>query len=311
MCHKRNTVISLYFALRTKLFNNLRHFYVVKWSRDHYIFLMKTLAILILTISLPTFSWAGISQTYYKGISSGLSGYELKTALAEKISIGHIDKGYGALISVYFKSDADRSYDNDGSLVDIYSENPSSYDNYKYSSKKQVCGNYRGESNCFNREHIFPQSGFGKGKPMKTDFFHVFPTDGYVNGKRSNHPFGEVARPTWVSQNGSKLGANTIGKFRGTVFEPIDEFKGDIARALLYFATRYENRITGFRHKMLNGTRDQVYADWFIAMLLRWHKMDPVSPHETQRNNIGYHFQGNRNPFIDHPEYVEKIWASL
>ena len=94
------------------------------------------------------------------------------------------------------------------------------------------------------------------------------------------------------------------------VFEPIDEFKGDIARALLYFATRYEGRVGSFNHVMFDGSREQVYTTWFLNMLVKWHKMDPVSPHEIHRNDVGFRFQGNRNPFIDHPEFVEKIWGS-
>ena len=60
---------------------------------------------------------------------------------------------------------------------------------------------------------------------------------------------------------------------------------------------------------MLNGTANQVYKRWFLNILLRWHKLDPVSPHEQQRNDAGEQFQGNRNPFVDHPEYVEMIWG--
>ena len=61
---------------------------------------------------------------------------------------------------------------------------------------------------------------------------------------------------------------------------------------------------------MLNGSKDQVYKTWFVKLLLKWHKMDPVSQHEIQRNNVGQKFQGNRNPFIDHPEWVEAIWGN-
>jgi len=270
---------------------------------------MKTLAILIITISFSFLATANTAQVFYQN-TEGFSGYKLKTVLKEKLKSTHRDNGYSALIEVYFQSDTDNEYDHDGSLVDMYSENPTSYDDYKYTSKKQVCGTYSGEAGCFNREHIVPQSSFQKASPMRSDFFHVYPTDGYVNNRRSNHPFGEVAQPSWVSQNGSKLGTNSFGKYRGTVFEPIDEFKGDIARALLYFATRYEDRVASFNNPMFNGSRDQVYADWFIDMLVRWHKLDPVSDHEIHRNEVGFKYQGNRNPFIDHPEFVEKIWGS-
>lgn len=269
---------------------------------------MNILAKVMIVISFPLVSMASI-QTYYSGVEN-LSGYALKTALKDKIKKSHKDRGYGSLMNVYFKSDADRSFENDGSIVDIYSEEPSSYDPYTFDSKADKCGSYKKESDCFNREHLFPQSVFHKSNPMRSDIHHVFPTDGYVNGKRSSYPFGEVKNPRWTSKNGSKLGVNTFGSYTGTVFEPIDEFKGDVARALLYFATRYEERIANWGHDMLNGTRDQVYANWFIALLIKWHKQDPVSQHEINRNDIAQKYQGNRNPFVDHPEWVERIWGS-
>lgn len=246
-------------------------------------------------------------SSYYGNVDS-LSGYKLKTALKNIIGNGHIDRGYGALIDVFFKSDLDRSFENDKSLVDIYSEDPKSIDPYKYKSKSQKCGSYKKESDCFNREHIFPQGFFKHKSPMKSDFFHVFPTDGYVNNVRRSYPFGEVVKPKFISRNGSKLGRNVFGNYNGVVFEPIDEFKGDIARALLYFATRYEDRIQRFTFSELDGTKTQVYKSWYIQLLLKWHRLDPVSSHEQNRNEVGYRYQGNRNPFIDHPEWVERIW---
>uniref|UniRef100_UPI0035651F11 endonuclease n=1 Tax=Lutibacter sp. TaxID=1925666 RepID=UPI0035651F11 len=91
-----------------------------------------------------------------------------------------------------------------------------------------------------------------------------------------------------------------------------DEFKGDIARMYFYFATRYENVITtwGVSYDMFNGTTDQVFAEPFLTVLMTWHTNDPVSTHEIDRNNAIYARQGNRNPFIDHPEYVAQIWST-
>lgn len=94
------------------------------------------------------------------------------------------------------------------------------------------------------------------------------------------------------------------------MFEPIDEFKGDVARALLYFATRYEDKMQNYSHEMLNGTKTQCFSNWFKNVLLTWHTQDPVSPREITRNNAVYAFQGNRNPYIDHPEYVQAIWGT-
>ncbi len=265
--------------------------------------------IVVISFSLSAYSYDNKSG-FYSEVDTE-SGYKLKTALKNIVKRTHRNRGYGALMNVYFKSDADKTYDNDGSIVDMYSENPTSYDSYKFATKGKKCGSYKKESDCFNREHLFPQSIFGKAAPMRSDFFHVYPTDGYVNGRRSNHPFGEVNKASWTSKNGSKLGSNTTQGYRGKVFEPIDEFKGDIARALFYFATRYEDRISSWSHPMLNGTKDQVYQTWFVKLLLKWHKMDPVSAHEIRRNEIGSKYQGNRNPFIDNPEWIESIWGHV
>ncbi|MCO4754802.1 MAG: endonuclease [Bacteriovoracaceae bacterium] len=269
----------------------------------------KLILLFVLSFSLNSFSSTLDGSEAYYSLDDSLRGYQLKSKLKEIISKDHKDRGYGALLGIYLKSDADKTYDGDGSIVDMYSEMPNYADPYTYKSKSQSCGNYRRESDCYNREHIFPQSVFNKRSPMRSDFFHVYPSDGYVNGRRSNFPFGEVNRPTWTSANGSKVGKNSSGGYSGKVFEPIDEFKGDIARSLLYFATRYEDQVSRWHHAMLNGTKDQVYKAWFLKLLLKWHKQDPVSEHEIRRNNVGQSFQGNRNPFIDHPEWVEAIWG--
>src|SRR5690606_41593555 len=86
-------------------------------------------------------------------------------------------------------------------------------------------------------------SVFNEGSPMSTDGPHVVPTDGYVNGQRSNHPIGKVSSASWTSTNGSKKGSSAVPGYSGTVFEPIDEFKGDVARVYFYF--RSEERRVG------------------------------------------------------------------
>ncbi|MDF4367401.1 endonuclease, partial [Vibrio parahaemolyticus] len=174
------------------------------------------------------------------------------------------------------------------------------------------------EGDCYNREHSFPKSWFGgKVEPMNSDGHHLFATDGYVNAKRSNWPFGEVGTATYVSSNGSKLGqASTSLGYSGTVFEPIDEFKGDFARAYFYMATRYENVVGNWEGNssnadaVLDGSSSTVFEPWMLNMLKRWHKNDPVSEKERNRNQQVFDFQGNRNPFIDHPEFVEQIWGN-
>ncbi|KOY52907.1 endonuclease [Polaribacter dokdonensis] len=272
---------------------------------------------------LPLFLMAaslciGQAPAGYYSSATG-SGYTLKTQLKNIISNGHIDQGYGALYNAYETSDTDSFYENDNTVLDMYSENPSGSDPYNYTHGDRKCGNYNSENDCYNREHIFPQGFFNSQSPMRTDIHHVVPSDGSVNGRRSNYPFGEVNNATHTSLNGSKVGNNNVFGYTGIVFEPLDEFKGDIARMLFYFATRYEDDVTDSSwddpndssNNPLNGTNNQVYEEWYIQLLYKWHLEDPVSQREIVRNNEAYDFQGNRNPFIDHPEYVSEIWSSV
>ncbi len=248
------------------------------------------------------------SPSYYNSVNKK-TGYSLKSELSRIISSTHKNNSYDSLYRAYEMGDSDTTFDNDGTVLDIYSEDPNGADPYNYTHFRKKCGNYKTESNCYNREHLFPQSLFYKRSPMRSDYFHVVPTDGKVNGMRGSYPFGEVSEVTWKSRNGSKLGKSKDPKFRGMVFEPIDEFKGDVARALLYFATRYERQITRFKeHAMTNGSSQQVYTKWFLKTLVRWHQMDPVSDHERQRNEAGCRFQKNRNPYIDNPRWVMDVW---
>jgi endonuclease I/chitodextrinase len=191
-----------------------------------------------------------------------------------------------------------------------YTENPNGADAYEFNHGVDRCGNYSGEADCHNREHIIPQSSFGSASPMQNDIHHVVPSDGYVNGQRGSLPFGTVSSANWTSLNGSKRGPSNISGYSGNVFEPIDEFKGDIARAILYFVTRYENTVDGYTSfDMFNGTENQALEDWALDMLLDWHyNVDPVDQREIDRNDAAYNYQGNANPFVDHPEYANMIW---
>lgn len=253
----------------------------------------------------------------YYSSASGLSGYSLKTALYNIIK-GHNSQGYSAIWTFYAANELDTYYENDGSILDIYSEKPSGADSYSYTKSSDQCGNYSGEGNCYNREHSFPRSWFGGDvEPMNSDVHHIFATDGFVNSKRSSFPYGEVGSASYVSSNGSKLGNAASGSgYSGTVFEPIDEFKGDLARAAFYMATRYENVIAGWENNssysdaVLDGSAAKVFENWALALLISWHNSDPVSAKEIARNEAAFAHQGNRNPFVDHPEYVAAIWGS-
>ncbi len=277
--------------------------------------------------------FAQIPSGYYNTATG--SGYTLKTNLKkiiDNVNDGiasenlHNDQGYAALWTLYTQSAfRDNYYENDGSLLDLYSENASGVDPYNYISTSQQCGSYSSEGDCYNREHLVPQSYFDNFAidPMKNDAFHVFPSDGKVNGDRNNLSFGIVSTASYTSQNGSKRGPNTVGSYSnysGTVFEPVNDFKGDVARAYFYFATRYEDLMDDFygaanastcqAKNMFDGSINKVFSDNFILILIKWHKQDPVSAKEIAQNNAIYTHQANRNPFIDHPEYVCDIWPT-
>ena len=295
----------------------------------------KNYTLLFLTIF--SIGFAQIPSGYYDNAVG--TGYGLKSQLKTIITNGHIDRLYGSgtgttnngLWSGYGTTDRDNGigYENDNTIVDIYSENPTGVDPYNFNfstasgSNRGQCGNYTSEGDCYNREHLIPQSYFGSTGIMRNDIQHVYPTDGKVNAIHSDYAFGKVGLvATTTSLNGSKLG-NALNSgysagFSGIVFEPIDEFKGDVARVYFYFATRYEDQMATFYTSfttpdcrvMFDGTSNQVFSQTFLNILLTWNSQDPVSTKEVVRNNAAYNHQGNRNPFIDNNSYVTSIWGA-
>lgn len=271
----------------------------------------KQLFLAILCIVFTTFN-AQIPANYYDS-ANGLSNAALKSQLRNIIS-GHIDHGYGGLWTAYATTDRDYFYENDGSILDIYSEKPTATDPYNFTLSTNQCNSagYTNEGDCYNREHIVPQSLFNSASPMVSDIHFIRPTDGKVNNYRNNYPFGNVATSTYVSLNGSKLGSSASIGYTDVVFEPINEFKGDVARMIFYFVTRYENELPGFTSgSMLSGNTYPGITTWELNTLLAWHNQDPVSNVEIARNNSSYQYQGNRNPYIDHPEYVQAVWGNI
>jgi endonuclease I len=261
---------------------------------------------------------AQIPPGYYDD-AEGETGYELKTTLYNIIK-NHQDQGYTALWDFFKYADIlppelTNSGYSQNIIWDIYSYNADGLNPYQYVAGQDQCGNYSGEGDCYNREHTFPKSWFNNQAPMKNDAMHILPTDGYVNGRRSNYPYSEVGAVTWTSENGSKLGNSNVTGYYGTAFEPVDEFKGDIARIYFYMATCYQNSIASWENNssnadaVLDGTANHVFEEWYLDLLVKWHNQDPVSEKEVIRNNAVYNFQNNRNPFVDHPEYVSLIWV--
>ncbi|MEP7079480.1 MAG: endonuclease [Ginsengibacter sp.] len=269
----------------------------------------------------------GIPSGYYNG-ADGLTCQPLKTKLRDIVSNGYVELTYTPGVWQAYQFTDLRSNDNntDSIVWDIYSDNPSGPEPYTYKYQINQCGSYSKEGDCYNREHSTPKSWFASATPMYTDVNHLYPTDGYVNNMRSNYPYGEVNAPTFESANHSKLGTGNNFGYSGIVFEPIDQYKGDLARTSMYMATRYENEIIT-NNWSANGTADalflsiadesdaakrklQIYDTWYLKTIFKWSDQDPVSQKEVDRNNAIYYQSGqhNRNPFIDHPEYAAMIW---
>jgi len=250
--------------------------------------------------------YAQIPSGYYNTVN-GKQGAALQIALNQIIN-NHRSVSYADVWLYYQFTDLKPN----GTIWDIYSDNPQGTPAYEFEFRTDQCINIGSEEGkCYTREHSFCQSWFGGGQAAPyTDIFHLYPVDGWINTKRSNNPYGQVENPTITFSNGSKMGINTyLGAPNVTCFEPIDDFKGDIARSFFYMAARYMFEDGGFQAESPMTFKSQLQP-WALNMFLEWHQLDPVSQKEIDRNNAIYAVQKNRNPFIDHPEWVSKIWSS-
>ena len=228
------------------------------------------------------------------------TGATLKTSLFKKIKITTAGWSYDGLWEAYKKTDVRP----DGThFWDIYSDST----DYTLNDNR-INASYKKEGDSINREHVIPQSTFNEAAPMKSDIHHVLPSDGYVNNRRSAYPHGIVTgSPTYTSNDGCKLGSGTGST---TVFEPMDNYKGDIARIYFYFVTCYQDKMSSNSFSAFDKSTHPSIKTAYLNVYLQWAKDDPVSQKEIDRNNAAYAGQGNRNPFIDCPYAVGAIWDS-
>ncbi|WP_052590568.1 endonuclease I family protein [Halobacteriovorax marinus] len=145
-------------------------------------------------------------------------------------------------------------------------------------------------SNVLNCEHTWPQSKFTRTQSghQKSDLHHLFPTDSKANSTRGNHDFGEVRNGKDPAPNCDESQVSSSGN---RVFQPAVNHRGNVARAMMYFAIRYNGKIKADTERIFR----------------KWHQEDPVDAAEIARNNGVYDVQKNRNPFIDYPELVDFI----
>ena len=271
-------------------------------------------------------SWAETSvvpsttlTTYYETIN-GKSGEDIRSALNSKIR-PHTTISYDNLRYIYQYSD---TYDANGTVIeDIYS-----YCDPEYTTKfcDGTCG--------YNREHSVPKSWFNEATPLYSDAFHLYPTNCYVNSDRGNYAYGECADGEKCTTNGVQAKGRkgtctfvadngTVYNNIGTVYEPDDEYKGDLARTYFYMVTCYMTQKFNYADggvKMFEYTDGTAYfTQYSIDLLMKWHRQDPVSKKELIRNEVIYgnttynksdYKQGNRNPFIDYPQLAEYLWGN-
>lgn len=256
-------------------------------------------------------------QTYYAG-ADGKSGEAIRSALYDKIN-SHTTVSYDNLKYLFKWTD---TYNNAGAVIDdIYSECDPAYTESWCSGD---CG--------YNREHSLPKSWFNEASVLYSDAFHLYPTNCYVNSFRGNLAFGECSGGEKCTTNGVKgkgrRGTSTFSSggvqytFSDKVYEPDDEFKGDLARSYFYMVTCYMHQnftyADGGIYMFTYANNTAQLSQYSIDLLLKWHRQDPVSERELVRNEVIYgnttynkcsYKQGNRNPFIDYPCLAEYIWG--
>ncbi len=336
----------------------------------------KKLLITICLTAIVAFTFAQAPHetgTYYAK-AHGKCGEELKNALFDIIKNPAVVL-YDSLWTAYNTSDARTIDDGEGPVEiiwDMYSS-VSRYPLYTYPHGSGA-GNTEGVKGI-QREHSMPKKWFNPTdasaggtkyyydvRPMYSDLVHLIPTDAVCNNNRSDLSYAEVAADQiqWESAGGFSKKSKTGGcstpgwaeqaanPAKTRVFEPNDEYKGDLARIYFYMATCYQpgyftwlpvrddgkkkigeaaalssnhcgtwgsttdgTDITVTSDMFDAGSEDayQPFAPWALDMLMRWSKEDPVSQKEIDRNEVIWQFQGNRNPFVDYPGLEDYIWG--
>ncbi len=244
----------------------------------------------LLLVALNTF--AGIPEGYYSN-ADGSAYKTLKAALTNIIK-NHETLGYSSLwnyypYTYYMPEDNNR-------VMDLYSNNVV----------------YFSEHSSMNKEHTVPKSWWGGSTSMGPgcDIFNVIPSDSKANSAKSNYPLGEISGNPTFDNGVTRIGESGINGYKGQVFEPKDDYKGDFARIYFYVATCYPDLTWDDNNaKAFTNSTELTLQEWIIPMLLEWHNSDPVDAGEIQRNEDIFKVQKNRNPFIDYPSLVEYIWG--
>ena len=240
-------------------------------------------------------AWADAPAGYYTSLNGKKEG-ELKTAIYNIVSKFTRISSYTDLPRYFQTTDV---YPDSRRWWDMYSDIPL----------------YAPSFSGLNREHSFPKSWWGGSTTVGAyvDLNHLYPSEMKANTAKSNYPLGEVNRNSNVRfDNGiCAVGDPVAGQGGGAalVFEPDDQYKGDFARTYFYMATCYQDLTWKYTY-MVNQNLYPTLNGWSVNLLMKWHRDDPVSQKERDRNDAVYGFQNNRNPFIDMPELAEYLWGS-
>lgn len=233
---------------------------------------------------------AQIPNGYYNS-AENTTGTDLKDKLHNIID-NHTTKSYSAAYDILEESDVDPNNSNNVILI--------------YSGESVNGPNQYNGGSGWNREHVWAKSrgDFGNTAPEGTDIHNLRACNINLNSTRNNYSFDNC--DTNCNQS---FGNYYSGSAR--VFEPRDQDKGDVARIIFYMEVRYEG---GNGEEDLEMTNDILFSNneprhGVRSTLLEWHQLDPVDDFERNRNDVIYSYQGNRNPFIDHPELVDYIWG--
>lgn len=232
---------------------------------------------------------------YYNSITNQ-TGQDLVVALYNIISNNRV-LSYNDCWDAISYTDEDPNNSNNVLLI---------YTGRSQAKTTKASGTDSSKQSYWNREHVWPQSAFASASNAKTDLHHLRASDVSVNSTRGNKMFDEcsgsyIFDSTTCDNLDSNL--NTYCRTDSVAFEPRDEVKGDIARMLFYMAVRYYNVL-----ELVNNPVAANGETGCLDTLLKWHNSDPVDAYEERRNERIYEIQGNRNPFIDNPSYVNLIW---
>lgn len=271
--------------------------------KNYYCLSMKKCMLYAFSFLITVQAYAQIPSGYYNS-ANGLTGVQLKDALNDIID-GHTEFPYsssGTDVWDILKV-ADQDPNNANNVIGLYS-----------GFSMNAAAEYDGGAG-WNREHVWAKSrgNFGTSSGAGTDLHHLRATDISTNAARDNRNF-DSAPTQYVDGAGNYNG--TTDSYTSSVdwiWEPRDEIKGDVARMILYMTVRYEGENGEVDLELTDNlltNSDQSPVHGKAAVLIQWHLDDPVSSEEISRNNVVHSYQSNRNPFIDHPEYVCAVYSS-